>query len=488
MTFNKIKELISNNESRTLELKKSTGELKDAMQSACAFLNSEGGTLIFGITPKSLRIVGQEVSDSTQQEIANALSNIEPSVDVRVEYINVPNNPNNKIIVLKFESFVWGNQPYTYKGCPYYRIESTTKVMPRDMFEERLKAAKPNFFAWERQKAESINLDDLNENRLRGAIRLGVERGRMLETTLTENITTILDKLHLLTDGVPNNAAAALFTTKINEYPQFKLRMARFVGTNKNEFIDNVRAEGNIFDLLDAGMSFFFKHLSQSGKIVGFERKEQLEVPAEALREALINAICHRQYEKYNLTIGISIYDDRVEIENPGAFPKQLSVEKIREPHLSYPYNPTIAEVLFKTTFLENWGSGISRIIEKCKECNLPEPEWTSNGGFVIITFRRPINDTNEPINDTNEPINDTNEPINDTNEPINDTNEPINKKQQLIIQLIISDPCITQNEISQKLGLSIITIKRHMKEMKNKQIIKYVGNKKSGHWEIIEN
>ena len=148
--------------------------------------------------------------------------------------------------------------------------------------------------------------------------------------------------------------------------------------------------------------------------------------------------------------------------------------DNIRQPHISYPYNPIIAEVLFKTTFLENWGSGVGRIIEKCKECNLQEPEWSVNGGFVTVTFKRPMNDTNEPINDTNEPI--------------NDTNEPINKKQQLIMQLIISDPYITQNAISQKLGLSIITIKRHMKEMKDKQVIKYVGNKKSGHWEIIEN
>ncbi len=177
MNFNEIIELISNNESLTLELKKSTGELKDAMHSACAFLNSEGGMLIFGVTPKSLRIVGQEVSDNTKQEIANALSNIEPAVDVRIEYISIPDNLKNKIIVLRFEPFAWGKRPYTYNGRPYYRIESTTKVMPREMFEERLKAAKPNFYSWERQKAEGVNLTDLNENRLRGAIRLGIERG-----------------------------------------------------------------------------------------------------------------------------------------------------------------------------------------------------------------------------------------------------------------------------------------------------------------------
>lgn len=86
-----------------------------------------------------------------------------------------------------------------------------------------------------------------------------------------------------------------------------RLRLARFRGTDKNEFVDSGRAEGNFFDLLDAGMSFLFKHLSQSGKIVGFRKEEQLEIPAEALREALTNALCHRQLEKYNLSPGIAV-------------------------------------------------------------------------------------------------------------------------------------------------------------------------------------
>lgn len=233
------------------------------------------------------------------------------------------------------------------------------------MFEERIRANKPQYYAWERQKANRVAIDDLNEERVRGAIQLGVERGRMMASAVTEPLKKVLDKLQLLNDGVPNNAGAALFSTNIYEYPQFRLRMARFRGTNKNEFIDNQRAEGNFFDLLDAGMAFFFKHLSLSGKIVGFLREEYLEIPAEALRETLVNALCPRQYEKYNLTIGIAIYDDRIEIENPGMLPPQLTPETIKQPHISYPYNPIIADVLFKTTFLENWGSGTGCIIDR---------------------------------------------------------------------------------------------------------------------------
>ena len=390
MTISDIIELISGGEHHRLELKKTTGELKDAMHTACAMLNSEGGWLIFGITPISMKVIGQEVTDNTQRELAQALSYVEPAADIHIEYVDVPDYPGNKVIALHFEAFVWGRQPFTYRGCPYYKVESTTKVMPRDMFEERLRANKPHYYAWERQQAEHISISDLHEERIRGTVRLGVEGGRLPASTVTETLEHILEKLQLLNDGVPNNAAAALFTTKLYGYSQFLIRLARFRGTDKLEFIDNQRAEGNFFDLLDAGMQFFFKHLSLSGKIVGMVREEKLEIPVEALREALINALCHRQYEKHNLTIGIVIYDDRIEIENPGILVPPLTPENIKKPHISYPYNPIMADVLFRTTFLESWGSGASRIVAACRKQNVPEPEWTTDDGFVTVTFRRP--------------------------------------------------------------------------------------------------
>lgn len=389
MTIEDIIKLVSDDETREVELKKTTGELKDAMHSACAFLNTDGGWLIFGVTPVSLKIVGQEVTENTRRELAQALAGLEPAVDVRVEYVDVPDRQGLQVIALYFDTWVWGKEPFTYHGRPYYRVESVTKVMPRDTYDERLRASKPHKFAWERQPAEGLKLEDLNQERIRGAVRLGVEMGRMSEMAFTEPLEIVLEKWRLLTDGVPNNAAAMLFTNDTCNYPQFILRLARFRGNDKNEFIDNQRVEGNFFVLLDAGMSFFFKHLSLSGKIVGFKREEHLEIPSEALREALINALCHRQYEKYNLTIGIAIYDDRIEIENPGMFPPQITLANIKEPHGSYPYNPLIADVLYKTSYLESWGSGVKRIVEACRKQNVPDPEWSMSGGFVTVTFRK---------------------------------------------------------------------------------------------------
>ena len=131
LTIDELKILIQNDEHRQLELKKTTGELKDGMHTACAFLNTEGGWLFFGIAPTSLKILGQQVTDNTQREIAQALSYMEPQVDVRVEYIDVPDRPDHKVIAMHFDGWAWGMVPYTYHGCPYYKVESTTKEMPR---------------------------------------------------------------------------------------------------------------------------------------------------------------------------------------------------------------------------------------------------------------------------------------------------------------------------------------------------------------------
>lgn len=156
MTIEEIRNIISKDEHRCLELKKTTGELQDGMHSACAFLNTDGGWLIFGVAPTSLKILGQQVTDNTRREIAQALGGLTPVVNAKPEYIDVPGRPGNQLIVIHFNGWKWGQMPYTYHGCPYYKVESTTKVMPQEMYEERLRAAKPEVFAWERQMADTL--------------------------------------------------------------------------------------------------------------------------------------------------------------------------------------------------------------------------------------------------------------------------------------------------------------------------------------------
>lgn len=255
MTIEDIREIIASDETRMLELKKSTGELKDGMYSACASLNTAGGWLFFGIAPSTLKILGQQVTDNTRQEIAQAIKGLEPAIDIPVEYVEVPDRPGNYVIVMHFGRWKWGDTPFSYHGAPYYRVESTTSVMPRTLFDERLRASAPKEYAWINQPSKDLTVEDLNHEFIRGMLRLGVEKNRISEASLTEPIEDILAKLELLKDGRPTNAAAMLFAKDTSHYHQFRVRLARFRGLDKNEFIDNQQASGNFLQLLDAGMS-----------------------------------------------------------------------------------------------------------------------------------------------------------------------------------------------------------------------------------------
>ena len=390
MTIEEIIHLIKQGETRILELKKTTGELQEAMHSACAMLNSDGGHLIFGITPRSLKLVGQQVTDNTRQEIANALGHFEPAIDIIPEYIDIPNSTENKLIILSFNSWKWGKEPYVYKGCPYYKPESTTKIMPKEMYEERLKASNPQKFQWDIKPAYETNISDLDQERIKGVIQLGIRGNRLPASAESDNIEKILNKLHLLTkDGKPTHAAAMLFAKSTIHYPQFLLRMCRFQGITKNVFIDPKEVYGNFFEILDAAIDYCFKHLLLKGEIKGLRREETLEIPIEALREALINALCHRDYEQIYASTSLAIYNDRIEIANPGNFPVELTPTTILLPHSSYPHNPLIAHVLYQTTYLDKWGTGVERIVQLCNNANIPTPFYTIANRSVILTIPR---------------------------------------------------------------------------------------------------
>lgn len=259
--------------------------------------------------------------------------------------------------------------------------------MPQEVYNQLL-MQRGGVYGWETMVNINLHVKDLDENAVMGAVRAGIRSGRLPETTIREEIPAILEKFNLLCDGKLNNAAAVLFGSKFYDYPQCLLRLARFKGTNKDEFIDNQRVQGNIYMLLDAAMAFFFKHLSLSGKIEGLYREEELSIPYKALRESCINAFCHRAYSHPGSSVGIAIYDDRVEIENTGTFPADVTLEKLLKEHHSKPQNPLIANVLYKSEILESWGRGIGLMISECCRVGIPEPEFHTDGSFVWVVFR----------------------------------------------------------------------------------------------------
>ena len=384
MEYQEIEALIALKESKNLEFKESTGQLDRSMETLCAFLNGDGGIVLYGVKDNG-NVVGQEVSDSTKRAIAEAINRIEPFVSLEINYVRIPNSDKFVIIVnAEKQRFM---RPFAYKGRAYLRIESTTTVMPQEQYNHLL-MQRGGKYGWEAMVNPDLKILDLDENAILGAVREGIRNGRLPEVTIREEIPTILRKFGLLRDGNLNNAAAVLFGVDFYDYPQCLLRMARFKGTTKEEFIDNQRAQGNIYILLDAAMAFFFKHLSLSGKINGLYREEELSIPYKALRECCINSLCHRSYHHPGSSVSIAIYDDRVEVTNTGTFPADLPVERLMQEHDSKPQNPIIANVLYKSKILESWGRGIGTMVDECKRVGLPAPEFKTDGNFVTVVFK----------------------------------------------------------------------------------------------------
>ena len=383
-----IKLLTAEKENEKVEFKETTGQLERGMETLCAFLNGEGGTVLFGVTDKG-KIIGQDLSDMTKREIAEAINRLEPTAAVQISYVPLQDS-EKKVITFHVEDARL-NRPFCYKGRAYMRVESVTTTMPQSRYNELLIQREEIRHGWETYPNTDLKLTDLDETEIRKTVRLGVECGRLPETTGSD-ISTILEKLEVLENGVLKNAAAVLFAKKkLAHYPQNLLRLARFKGTDKTVFIDNQRVHGNLFQLLDAAMSFIFKHLSLSGTTDTLEREEHLEIPYKAIREAVINALCHRSYRDAGGSVAIAIYDDRVEIENPGSFPSGWDMKRIKSEHGSKPRNPLIADTLYIRKVLESWGRGINLMIEECQKSGLPEPEYQIAVDEVKLIFRHKV-------------------------------------------------------------------------------------------------
>jgi ATP-dependent DNA helicase RecG len=180
------------------------------------------------------------------------------------------------------------------------------------------------------------------------------------------------------------------------KFVQCMIKMARFKGTNKTgEFLDNQQIKGNSFRILFEADVFLRRHLANSSvfKLDQFKRIDQPTLPVFAVREALINAICHRDYSNRATDISLAIYDDRLEIWNSGLLLQNLTIENLKREHESILRNKLIANAFYVRGLIEKWGTGINRMIELCKEANLPDPKLTERSGgiAVIFTFKDPL-------------------------------------------------------------------------------------------------
>lgn len=244
---------------------------------------------------------------------------------------------------------------------------------------------------WDELPVESATLKDIDENAIKFFTQKALKSKRIAADAAEEDTKILLSNLHLINDnGKLKNAALLLFGKDPKKYFTFAyFKIGRFGESDADLKFQDV-VEGNLIEMADKVMEILErKYLIRPIRYEGMQRVEELEYPEPALREAILNAIVHKDYK--GSTIQLSVYNDRLSLWNPGALPDELNIEMLKGKHPSHPRNKNIAEVFFKAGYIEAWGRGISMMMDTCRKAGLPEPTIEEVAGGIQITFLKNI-------------------------------------------------------------------------------------------------
>lgn len=368
---------IDRQEGETLEFKRQWTDR--ALEDLAAFANTRGGTLLIGIREDG-EIVGTAAGDREIQRIANLIAanlGITPSIRV----VEMEGQPVIEVQVEPARGLV------SYRGRYLRRVGTTNRdFAPEELARHILERSGRT---WDGLPSE-WTLEEIDPEALENFARLARPKLPHLDP---KNPEQTLHNLDLLSDGRLKNAGLLLFGRRPQRlFPQAQVRIGIFRGT---EILDSHDYKGTLWDQLEGAMERFRQVLKvrfdvrvEDASLEGLQRKEVWEYPLEALREALINALTHRDYT-IPADIQIRIHEDRLEIWSAGELPSPLKPEDLRGPHRSVPRNPLIAQAFYFAGLIERWGTGTTRIIELCRQQGLPEPEFQNHQGGFLVTFAR---------------------------------------------------------------------------------------------------
>jgi ATP-dependent DNA helicase RecG len=298
----------------------------------------------------------------------------------------------------------------------------------------------------------------------------------------------LLTHLNLLDNGQPVHAAVLLFGRQPQRFLlSSEVKAAHFHGTAAAKPIPSYQVfKGTVFELVDQAVDFVLARLSFAvgTRAASAQAPAAYEIPPEVIREAVVNAVAHRDYTS-NGSVQVMVFADRIEIWNPGSLPPSLTLAQLRQPHGSIPANPLLAEPLYLTQYIERLGTGTGDMIRRCREAGLPEPTFSLDDGFRISLGRpsasAPTQATTQQT--TQETTQET------TGETTQEAPEPpllTGKSRERILAVMRRQPTITTRELAEALGLSVDGVSYHLKKLRAEGRIQHRGPTKSGWWEVL--
>ncbi|NJE31490.1 DeoR family transcriptional regulator [Thermococcus sp. 18S1] len=429
----KICELVERGENDGVEFKENP-DIKKILIAVSAFANTHGGLIIIGVRDRDGKVVGVQIGKETLAKLANEIAqNTEPEVIPR---LRVEKCGGKDVIVIEIDEHPV--KPVMVRGRAYKRVgNSNRKLTPKEiseLFEESVG------LSWDAYPVDAT-LDDVDLDKVKEFIR---------KVKLPSNDEVeALKKLRLIRNGKVTRALILLFGKNPQEFlSQAKVRVGRFRGS---EILDSVDIEGNLFEQVEETVNTIKKHMSRRYVIKELVREEVWDYPLEAVREAVVNAVMHRDYRMPE-EVQIKVLDDRIIFWNPGGLPVGLSEEDLYREHPSKPRNRLIAEVFHLAGYVEKWGSGTLRILKAFEEAKLPRPEFKEAfGGFQVVFYRDWL--TEERLRELG-----------------------LNERQVKAVLYVKERESITNREYREMFGVSKETAKRDLKELVDAGIFEKTG------------
>lgn len=361
-------------ESQNIEWKESWRD--EYLKWICGFANAHGGKLIIGKNDNG-EIVGVENHNILLEEIPNKIQNY-LGIICDINLHEKQGKHYIEIVVKPYDIAI------SYQGKYHYRSGSTKQELKGNALNEFL--LKKSGRTWDDVVELRASLEDVDPEAIKAFKKAASQSKRLPFIEEENNISNILENLLLVEKENLKRAGILLFGKNpcrffINAF----VKIGRF-GKSDDDLLFQEVIESNIFELADKTLEVLDrKFLISPVSYAGLHRIENWEYPYKAVREAIINAIVHRNYT--GAPIQISVYDDKIIIWNEGKLPEGFTIENLKKQHSSKPYNPLIASVFFKGGLIEAWGRGTINIINECLDANLPEPKFASEFGGISVTL-----------------------------------------------------------------------------------------------------
>jgi ATP-dependent DNA helicase RecG len=379
-----IAELIQQKENPQIEF---VGEYQpqQLMQTVCAFLNTEGGWILLGYNGKELRGISEGIEEKVAELKRLIVESIfpQPLIDVRIETYK------NKHVIL-INVIKGSRQPYSFDRKYYVRQGNNTKEANEDEISLLMRSSNEYSSTWEKQTVLDATLQDLVKQEIETTIKESKKIGR--GKSLPEDLAGFLNYFQLLDLNLIKNGSVVLFgKDPVQFIAQCRIRITVIPhGKTGSRFDDTLLVEDNLFTSFNRIQEYFIRNLPMVSEFKHDEwnRTNREKYPMEALDEAILNAIVHRDYADISGEITINIYTDKIEIINSGEIPPDIIIgkNKIKEHH-SVLRNPTIAHMFYLRGKIEKLGRGLSLIKSRFTEFGLRMPEWTTQSGYTTLTL-----------------------------------------------------------------------------------------------------